>query len=75
MASSKSSYRTASLNIRRFIQVEFKERNNQELSLCNNFELYPNFFPKVPQQPNGCDCGIFVLKFVEHFFKVCFEKL
>ncbi len=26
--------------------------------------------PRVPQQPNFSDCGIFVLQYVESFFKV-----
>ena len=26
--------------------------------------------PKVPQQPNFSDCGIFVLQYVESFFEV-----
>jgi sentrin-specific protease 7 len=25
--------------------------------------------PKVPQQTNGSDCGIFVLQYIESFFK------
>lgn len=26
-------------------------------------------FPQVPQQPNYCDCGLYLLHFVEHFLK------
>jgi hypothetical protein len=29
----------------------------------------PGYMPKVPQQPNHCDCGIFTLFYVQCFFK------
>ena len=33
-------------------------------------ETMPGCCPVVPQQPNFTDCGVFVLQFVESFFKV-----
>ncbi|XLR48851.1 hypothetical protein S83_033511 [Arachis hypogaea] len=25
----------------------------------------PRFYPSVPRQDNGCDCGVFVIKFMQ----------
>ncbi|XLT10014.1 hypothetical protein HN51_055807, partial [Arachis hypogaea] len=25
----------------------------------------PRFYPSVPKQHNGCDCGVFIIKFMQ----------
>ncbi len=30
----------------------------------------PSFSLEVPRQPNGTDCGLFVLQYIESFFQV-----
>lgn len=31
--------------------------------------------PKIPQQNNFTDCGLYLLQYVEQFFKVCTFKI
>jgi Ulp1 family protease len=30
----------------------------------------PSFSPEVPRQPNGTDCGLFLVQYIESFFQV-----
>jgi len=57
--------------IRSFLSCEWQERNGTGTSRACKFdeESMPVMYPKVPQQENGYDCGVFVLLFFREFLK------
>ncbi|CAG7838183.1 unnamed protein product [Allacma fusca] len=52
--------------LRDYLRLEYKERKGQDRPFTK-FDM-PGFEPNVPQQKNMCDCGIYVLQYVEQFF-------
>ncbi len=44
----------------------------EKMTLPLNFgkEKMSEKHPPIPQQPNSCDCGVFLLHYVELIFKV-----
>jgi len=55
--------------LREYLECEYHEKIGKDRVFSN--ETFPGCSPRVPQQPNFYDCGIFVLQYVESFFKVC----
>jgi Ulp1 family protease len=51
-----------------YIFSEYKGRTNRRFS--TSLKARDLKVPKVPQQKNGSDCGLFVLEYFEHFLKV-----
>ena len=54
--------------LRDYLTCEYKERKGGDRVFTK--ENMKGNCPKVPQQPNFSDCGIFVLQYAESFFKV-----
>lgn len=53
--------------LREYLECEYHEKIGKDRVFSN--ETFPGCSPRVPQQPNFYDCGIFVLQYVESFFK------
>ena len=54
--------------MREYLKCEYKTKMNKERDF--NKDNMKGCCPKVPQQPNFSDCGLFALQYVESFFKV-----
>lgn len=54
--------------LRNFLQKECVNKKSRSVEFSN--EAMSHLDPIVPHQPNGYDCGIFVLHYVELFLKV-----
>ena len=54
--------------LRNFLKKEYK--NKKRLNIEFNDNQIVTLTPVVPEQPNGYDCGIFVLHYVEKFLEV-----
>jgi sentrin-specific protease 7 len=53
--------------IRRYLTREFQsQKPNDHFEFT--YKNLPAEYPKVPRQPNSCDCGLFVCQFAESFF-------
>uniref|UniRef100_A0A8C9K7Q3 Sentrin-specific protease 7 n=1 Tax=Panthera tigris altaica TaxID=74533 RepID=A0A8C9K7Q3_PANTA len=54
-------------NLREYLEVEWevKRKTHREFSKTNMVDLCP----KVPKQDNSSDCGVYLLQYVESFFK------
>ncbi|ELW69982.1 Sentrin-specific protease 7 [Tupaia chinensis] len=54
-------------NLREYLEVEWevKRKTRREFSKTNMVDLCP----KVPKQDNSSDCGVYLLQYVESFFK------
>ncbi|XP_005880247.1 PREDICTED: sentrin-specific protease 7 isoform X7 [Myotis brandtii] len=54
-------------NLREYLEVEWevKRKTHREFSKANMVDLCP----KVPKQDNSSDCGVYLLQYVESFFK------
>ena len=53
--------------LREYLKCEYKTRMKEERDF--NKDNMKGACPKVPQQPNFSDCGLFGLQYVESFFK------
>jgi hypothetical protein len=53
--------------LRDYLKCEFKARLTEDRDF--NKDNMKGCCPKVPQQPNFSDCGLFALQYVESFFK------
>lgn len=54
---------------RRYLEVEWEVRKGNKRSFSK--EVMKGSNPKVPQQNNFSDCGVYILQYVESFFEVC----
>jgi sentrin-specific protease 7 len=55
-------------NIRKYLQFTWDDTLGKEFgSRVFDASTIPGFSPKVPQQINNCDCGVYLLHFVELF--------
>lgn len=61
--------RTANV-LREYLACEYQARNAGGPSKLFTDQSHPIQMVDVPQQDNHCDCGLFVLQFVEEFFVV-----
>jgi len=57
------------VNLRNYLQVEWKVRKKDSKPREFSKESIKGNHPKVPQQDNFCDCGVYVLQYMESFFK------
>jgi len=55
--------------IRQYLSFEHLEK--RKLPLNFGKEKLGEKHPPIPYQPNSCDCGLFLLHYVELIFKVC----
>jgi len=57
-------------NLRHYLTMEWKEKRlglgPEKCFTKNNLK---GSFPKIPLQNNDCDCGVYILQFVESFFQ------
>lgn len=53
---------------RRYLEVEWEVRKGSQRSFGK--EVMKGSSPRVPQQDNFSDCGVYVLQYVESFFEV-----
>ena len=53
--------------LREYLQCEYKAKMNKDREFTK--DTMKGASPKVPQQPNFSDCGLFALQYVESFFK------
>jgi Ulp1 family protease len=56
--------------LREYLSSKLKEEHGKDESLDE--KTMPLFCPEVPRQPNGngTDCGLFLIQYIESFFKV-----
>lgn len=54
--------------LRDYLKIEYKVKKGVECDF--NKDRIRGALPKVPQQNNFTDCGIFMLQYAESFFKV-----
>lgn len=59
--------------IRQYLSFEHLEK--RKLPLNFGKEKMGEKHPPIPYQPNSCDCGLFLLHYVELIFKVCAQCL
>ncbi|KAJ7380679.1 Sentrin-specific protease 6 [Desmophyllum pertusum] len=52
-----------------FLRCEWQARKGTVTSPTFDENSMPLMYPKVPQQENGYDCGVFVLLFFKEFLK------
>ncbi|XP_031569362.1 sentrin-specific protease 6-like isoform X2 [Actinia tenebrosa] len=57
------------MNLRNYLSREWKAKRPDKLDRDFTQQSFKGAFPKVPEQDNHCDCGIFVLQYVESFFE------
>jgi Ulp1 family protease len=50
-------------NLKEYLYFEAEDKLNIQI----NKEDICGFTAKTPKQPNHCDCGVYLLHFVEHF--------
>ena len=56
-------------NLRHYLTMEWKEkRKGLGPEKCFTKNNLKGSFPKIPLQHNDCDCGVYILQFVESFF-------
>lgn len=54
--------------LRDYLTIEYQKKKNKEKLFTK--DTMKGACPKVPQQTNFSDCGLFTLQFAESFFKV-----
>lgn len=57
----------------RYLEVEWEVKKGSKRSFSKDVMRGSN--PKVPQQNNFSDCGVYILQYVESFFEVSFSSL
>ena len=58
--------------LREYLACEWRERMvSQGLAEARTFQadVMPHFCPEIPQQPNLTDCGLYLLEYVEAFYR------
>lgn len=59
--------------LRDYLKIEYKVKKGVECDFTK--DRIRGALPKVPQQNNFTDCGIFMLQYAESFFKVKSSQL
>lgn len=57
------------MNLRNYLACEWKERKKECEPREFNKDNVKGNHPKAPVQDNFCDCGVYVLQYMESFFK------
>lgn len=57
------------VNLRNYLACEWRERKKDAEPRDFNKDNMKGNHPKVPQQDNFCDCGVYVLQYMESFFE------
>ena len=55
-------------NLRHYLTVEWAHRRPNQPARSFDKTNMKGCYPKVPRQNNDCDCGVFLLQYVESFF-------
>ena len=55
--------------------IEKNEKEKEEDHELDPFSWMKTIHVQVPQQSNGCDCGVYVLHYIEKFLKAPFPDL
>ncbi len=55
------------VTLREYLTCELRERTGQHYEF--NSVNMKGHCPRVPQQPNDTDCGLFMLQYAESFFQ------
>jgi Ulp1 family protease len=58
--------------LRDYLRIEYRVKEGRERDF--NKDTIKGSTPKVPQQTNFTDCGVYVLQYVESFFQVTLNK-
>lgn len=56
-----------SRNIKKYLDKEWTAQRGEECSKFTSRNFMPTYRMNTPRQQNGCDCGVFILAFVEKF--------
>ncbi len=59
--------------LRDYLRIEYKVKHQEDRDFSKH--VVKGACPRVPQQNNYTDCGLFVLQYVETFFEVSSQKL
>jgi len=62
---------TVTRAIRKYLEKEWQARSNSGDEVKFTSKVMPAYRVNVPRQQNGCDCGVFILAFVERFLLEC----
>lgn len=57
--------------LRDYLTCEHKAKVTDSGAHTFTKETIPGHSVKVPQQNNFTDCGLYLLQYVEHFYRVC----
>uniref|UniRef100_T2M6I8 Sentrin-specific protease 7 n=1 Tax=Hydra vulgaris TaxID=6087 RepID=T2M6I8_HYDVU len=57
-------------NLRNYISMEWINRKTSKVLKTFDKVTMSGSYPIIPRQNNDCDCGIFLLQYVESFFKL-----
>ena len=56
--------------ITEYLRAEVIDKQFPSANISGEFRLPVNWYaPKVPQQTNGTDCGLFLLEYVQNFLE------
>ncbi len=66
-------HETAVSNLRSFLRLEYQDKRRGAIVFSN--EKMAVHTPEVPTQQNSCDCGLFLLHYVELIFEVSCHDL
>ena len=65
---------TVAKNLRGYLKREWEDKHSEQAELDGiSLKTMPHMRVKVPSQSNGCDCGVFVLKYAEEVLKLLRE--
>jgi Ulp1 family protease len=58
--------------LRDYLRIEYRVKEGKDREF--NKDTIKGSTPKVPQQTNFTDCGLYVLQYVENFFQVMLSE-
>lgn len=61
--------------LREYLNCEYEHKLKKKSNFIFDAKSMPGNEVKVPGQTNTSDCGLFMLQYIEQFFKVCFDDL
>ena len=63
-----SNRKTEIRNLNKYLRCEYRDKIDKNIKLSKH--QISSACPKVPQQHNGTDCGLFMLEYIERFLLV-----